>query len=295
MKLLFQFILCTIIAFPVSAQTQRELEEEAHQTYLQTDSILQALYQDILISYASNTSFIENLKVAQFKWTENRDAQIDFILQEFYGSYQFCKLGMLTDFAKERITFLEQWTIGVEEGDVCMGSRALKEEKINDYILTESTIEGIQQEIILKEAIQQLQLGDTYDAVRKKIGNPDNSTVEPGPYDEVFVTWNYKELGLACTFYVDYMTRGTITLTEIKSTSTTTQTNSGLKVGDSIDKILQLYKGQIGLFYSIEDLNSMQKDETYKLIIGEMFGIQYTIQNGRISEILLSSYWGPRC
>ncbi|WP_090391394.1 hypothetical protein [Niabella drilacis] len=58
------------------------------------------------------------------------DLNTIFISQEriAYGSAATaCKYHILADAANERIKFLSGWTDGIPEGDLCIGSRKMKQ------------------------------------------------------------------------------------------------------------------------------------------------------------------------
>ena len=113
------------------AQTQSELNEQAHKKYVKADNELNSIYQKIMKDYKDDTVFIKNLKASQKLWVQFRDAEMKMKYPDrelgYYGSVQpMCWSIYLTQLTHDRITTLKQWSDGVEEGDVCSGSTKIK-------------------------------------------------------------------------------------------------------------------------------------------------------------------------
>lgn len=123
------FVLCS---WACTAQTQLEMNVEAYNAYMSADSQLNRVYNKILAEYRENKSFITHLKKAQRAWIVFRDAQVDarFPPEERanYGSvFPLCHSMYLQELTETRINDLNIWLIGIEEGDVCLGSVKMKE------------------------------------------------------------------------------------------------------------------------------------------------------------------------
>jgi uncharacterized protein YecT (DUF1311 family) len=98
----------------------------------QADAELNRVYGQIRAAYRDDPLFLEKLKAAQLAWIALRDA--DFELQYphsaepgYYGSvFPACASCYKTKLTLQRVEFLTQWLAGVEEGEVCRGSRMPK-------------------------------------------------------------------------------------------------------------------------------------------------------------------------
>ena len=110
------------------AFTQSEMNNCHGIDFKKADTELNSVYKLIQLAYSDNEEFLIKLKKSQRIWIQLRDANIEmaFPLKDKryeYGSvYPTCSLGMKTDETLERVEFLKQWLIGIEEGDVCSGS-----------------------------------------------------------------------------------------------------------------------------------------------------------------------------
>ncbi len=114
------------------AQTQAEMNDSACAQYKKADAEMNAVYQQILNKYKSETLFVAKLKAAQRAWIAFRDAHLESLYPEpnklqTYGSVNpVCRCGVLTELTAERTKQLKQWLNGAEEGDVCSGSVKIK-------------------------------------------------------------------------------------------------------------------------------------------------------------------------
>src|SRR5687768_11622038 len=72
------------------AQTQMEMNEDAHRQLDTADKQLNHVFRQILKEYKSDTVFIKNLKISQQRWIRFRDAEMDMMYPErehgYYGS-----------------------------------------------------------------------------------------------------------------------------------------------------------------------------------------------------------------
>jgi uncharacterized protein YecT (DUF1311 family) len=92
---------------------------------------LESTYKRLLIKYKSDTRFVRKLKKSQQSWKAYRDDQVQLIFplgdSADYGSvYPDCKCQILRTITKDRISSLDQWLTGIEAGEVCTGSREVK-------------------------------------------------------------------------------------------------------------------------------------------------------------------------
>lgn len=130
--LIFGLIICSTVLF---GQTQNEMNNDAKDTYEKADKKLNQVYQKVLTEYKEDTLFIRKLKAAQRFWVQFRDAEVNSIYSaknedkkvEYGSVFYMCWFSELTALTNERIKQLESWSKGIEEGDVCSGSRKLKQ------------------------------------------------------------------------------------------------------------------------------------------------------------------------
>lgn len=87
------------------------------------------IYNQVLKKYAKDKEFINKLRTAQLAWIKYRDADLDAIYPKKdkalnYGSvYPTCYALQLTQMTELRTAQLNEWITGMEEGEVCSGSR----------------------------------------------------------------------------------------------------------------------------------------------------------------------------
>ncbi len=134
-KLMLSMIALTLICLPwseASAQTQRDMNEDASASFKAADKELNSLYQKILKDYADDPVFIASFKKAQRCWIAFRDAQLKMRYPDrepgYYGSVQPLFEAMyLTELTKDRIKALLPWIEGAQEGDLSAGTVRVKQ------------------------------------------------------------------------------------------------------------------------------------------------------------------------
>jgi len=134
-KLILSMIALTLICLPwseASAQTQRDMNEDASASFKAADKELNSLYQKILKDYADDPVFIASFKKAQRCWIAFRDAQLKMRYPDrepgYYGSVQPLFEAMyLTELTKDRIKALLPWIEGAQEGDLSAGTVRVKQ------------------------------------------------------------------------------------------------------------------------------------------------------------------------
>ena len=134
-KLILSIIALTLICLPwseASAQTQRDMNEDAATIFKEADKKLNSLYQKILKDYADDPVFIASFKKAQRCWIAFRDAQLKMKYPDrepgYYGSIQpMLETRYLTELTKDRIKALQVWIDGVQEGDLSGGTVRVKQ------------------------------------------------------------------------------------------------------------------------------------------------------------------------
>ena len=120
-KLILSMIALTLICLPwseASAQTQRDMNEDAATIFKEADKKLNSLYQKILKDYADDPVF--------------RDAQLKMKYPDrepgYYGGIQpMLETRYLTELTKDRIKALQVWIDGVQEGDLSGGTVRVKQ------------------------------------------------------------------------------------------------------------------------------------------------------------------------
>jgi len=134
-KLILSIIALTLICLPwseASAQTQRDMNEDAATIFKEADKKLNSLYQKILKDYADDPVFIASFKKAQRCWITFRDAQLKMKYPDrepgYYGSIQpMLETRYLTELTRDRIKALQVWIDGVQEGDLSGGTVRVKQ------------------------------------------------------------------------------------------------------------------------------------------------------------------------
>lgn len=134
-KLILSMIALTLICLPwseASAQTQRDMNDDAAASFKAADKKLNAMYQKILKDYADDPVFIASFKKAQRCWIVFRDAQLKMKYPDrepgYYGSAQpLFETMYLTELTKDRIKALQPWIDGAQEGDLSAGTVRVKQ------------------------------------------------------------------------------------------------------------------------------------------------------------------------
>jgi len=108
-------------------QTQAEMNQDSYKEYQKSEKEINLVYQRILKEYKADTTFINNLKIAQRLWIKFRDAEVKAMYPDrekgYYGSiHSLCLSGYMKELTDDRTKKLKIWLTGIEEGDVCSGS-----------------------------------------------------------------------------------------------------------------------------------------------------------------------------
>jgi uncharacterized protein YecT (DUF1311 family) len=119
---------------PRKGETQAEMNEDAFTTFKKTEEEMTALYQNIMQRYSggkgANPALVERLRAAQRAWITFRDAQLEAILPSDGGHFSagpMCAALLRTELTRHRIEQLNEWWDGITEGDVCCGTRAIRQ------------------------------------------------------------------------------------------------------------------------------------------------------------------------
>jgi uncharacterized protein YecT (DUF1311 family) len=116
-------------------QSQAKMNQDAAGELKKANQEMVSLYQEITAKHSKNPeadpAFVQKLEKAQSAWIAYRDAHLDAIFPSItpneYGSVQpMCIATIKTELTRSRIAQLRQWSEGIEEGDVCLGSRPIK-------------------------------------------------------------------------------------------------------------------------------------------------------------------------
>lgn len=116
-------------------QSQAKLNQDSAEELKRADAEMISLCQKIVAKYSkrseTNLAFVQKFEKAQSTWITYRDAHLDAVfpstMPNEYGSVQpMCVATLKTELTRSRITQLRQWSEGIEEGDVCLGSRPIK-------------------------------------------------------------------------------------------------------------------------------------------------------------------------
>lgn len=139
-KIIFSFVLL-VIGFGLSVfvplkqssvqannETQMDMNNKAYQEWKKADDELNKVYNQVLKKYKEDKVFIAKLQKAELAWIKFKDAEIEAIYPDDdknnYGSvYPMCVNGIATEMTKQRTKELKLWLKGIQEGDVCAGSR----------------------------------------------------------------------------------------------------------------------------------------------------------------------------
>ena len=126
MKKLLLILFCLpMIGF---GQTNINIEENANQSYKNSDAELNEVYREILKEYSTDTIFIKALRISQRNWIKFRDSELKMKYPDressgWYGSiYPLCVSNYLAELTQIRTERLKIWLTGIEEGDVCSGT-----------------------------------------------------------------------------------------------------------------------------------------------------------------------------
>lgn len=126
-------IILLIFFYQVSySQTQYELTQASCEEFKKAENTLKLLNKKVIEMYVMDTVFVQKFKQAQEVWLQFRKTHIETIFpkedKSYYGNvFPMCHCIHLLELTQQRIRQVEKWTEGIEEGDVCGGSRKIKE------------------------------------------------------------------------------------------------------------------------------------------------------------------------
>ena len=114
------------------AQTQASMTQAACNKLKNADAALSRVYQQILNAKADDPNFVKAFREAQTAWLAFRDAHVRAIYPDpdpnAYGTaYSMCHCAFVERMTTQRSKELQHlWVQGIDEGDVCTGSCAVK-------------------------------------------------------------------------------------------------------------------------------------------------------------------------
>ena len=110
--------------------------------------------------------------------------------------------------------------------------------------------------------------------VRRTLGRPDSIDVDDNPFDTgaKLVTWRYRSLTVEF-FSTDHVVG-------VSTTDRAVASPRGLRVGDSVTRLKQLYGEPTGSYEDVVDYEDPQS---------ALHVLRVTIHNGRVAEIYLGS------
>ncbi|ALK08643.1 lysozyme inhibitor LprI family protein [Blastochloris viridis] len=97
-----------------------------------SDAALNAAYSKALAKLGDDSAAVNKLTVAQRNWLKFRDAHVESVFPaddkraEYGSAFQDCSCAIVLELTQTRLHQLEAWSVGIPEGDVCIGSRPVK-------------------------------------------------------------------------------------------------------------------------------------------------------------------------
>ena len=108
------------------SQTQLDMNQYAGESFKKVDAELNRVYKQILLEYADESFFLNNLKNSQRNWIKFRDSEVLVRFPrkpEYYGSsYAYCVSAYMEELTRTRVLTLRVWLEGAVEGDMCSGT-----------------------------------------------------------------------------------------------------------------------------------------------------------------------------
>jgi uncharacterized protein YecT (DUF1311 family) len=129
--LIVVFVSPTVLREAV-AQTQAAMTETACNKLKNAETALKQTYEQVLKAKAADANFVKAFREAQAAWVGFRDAHVHAIYPDpdprAYGSANsMCRCSILEEMTSQRSRELRRlWIDGIDEGDVCTGSCAVK-------------------------------------------------------------------------------------------------------------------------------------------------------------------------
>jgi tetratricopeptide (TPR) repeat protein len=185
MKRIIIFLVCflslTTLCFAQSddprQNTQSGMTEIAEEDYDKSEKEMNTMYAQILEEYKEDGNFIKKMKKSQEAWLKYRKAYMNALYpgpskEYFWSAYPMCWYLEAKKLTQTRINELKGWTDGVEEGDMCSGSRKTYWPKENDEYIIEMQTKNIEDHpkeadgAYYWRAISKLNLGDAAGALK---------------------------------------------------------------------------------------------------------------------------------
>ena len=114
-----------------SAKTQADLNSCAANAYMLANVKLNNVYRAVLNAYKSDSAFISYMRASEDLWLQLRDVEVNVKFPHGaigpFGSVQpMCASMYQTELTEQRISYLQRWMDGTQDGDVCGGSIRIK-------------------------------------------------------------------------------------------------------------------------------------------------------------------------
>lgn len=128
------FLVAVLVVLPCAyaSQSQGDMNRAACADQKDAEQKLNKVYAQILAKHHADKAFIEYMKQSQRAWLAYRKAKVNSLYPhrnsaEYGTVYPMCHCSGVAEMTVARVRELEQWTEGIEIGDVCTGTRSLKQ------------------------------------------------------------------------------------------------------------------------------------------------------------------------
>lgn len=124
----------SLVDYSKLSGTQQEMTDIVADQYRQADDTLNAVYRQILTEYQDDKLFIDKLTDAELAWIAFRDAELDAVNTAQNTPARYGHLAPLahdieiTRLTWARVAQLKEWSEGLPEGVVGLGSRKIRRE-----------------------------------------------------------------------------------------------------------------------------------------------------------------------
>lgn len=115
---------------PRKGETQTEMNLDSIAQFKKAEDEMTDLYQRIIQRYSkapeTNPALVDKLRKAQRAWIAFRDAHMEAVFPSdgvHFSARPMCAAGLQAELTRTRIEQLKEWWEGIDEGDVCAGTR----------------------------------------------------------------------------------------------------------------------------------------------------------------------------
>jgi uncharacterized protein YecT (DUF1311 family) len=116
-----------------TAKSQSEMNGCAGEDLKDAEGKMNEVFLQIKNRYQNDPQFLESLEAAQLAWVVFRDAELKAMFpnpdpyHEYGSVYPMCFALRRAELTEERTKQLDQWLVGVEEGEACGGSIPIRQ------------------------------------------------------------------------------------------------------------------------------------------------------------------------